>query len=190
MINKKFFSLFICLICTISFANAEKIEAGSLKEPNDKKIVLIGKVSVKKPIDIEARREAFSEMKIKQKDKSKDDTFYFIGEKTYPENAPAFGETFFAIIKYKDGKYTIPYFTGTILPHINEWFRFALPANVTVIIPEDAKYVYIGNFEYELDYALRVIGFKHYDEYTSAQKELDKALDSKATMYRAELKFN
>ena len=87
MINKKFFSLFICLICTISFANAEKIEAGSLKEPNDKKIVLIGKVSVKKPIDIEARREAFSEMKIKQKDKSKDDTFYFIGEKTYPENA-------------------------------------------------------------------------------------------------------
>ena len=52
MINKKFFSLFICLICTISFANAEKIEAGSLKEPNDKKIVLIGKVSVKKPIDI------------------------------------------------------------------------------------------------------------------------------------------
>lgn len=189
MLNKKILSLFICLICFTSFISAEKIEAGSLKEPNDKRVVLVGKVSVKNPINIEARREAFNEQSAIQIDKFKDETFYLLGENVYSENRPAFGDTFFSIVKNKEGQYTIPYFTGIILPHVNSWFRFALPVNVTITIPEDAKYVYIGNFEYDLDYALRVVGFKHYDEYSEAQKELNEALGSKATLYRAELKF-
>lgn len=55
---------------------------------------------------------------------------------------------------------------------------------------EMAKSGYIGTFEYDLDYALRVIGFNHYDEYSTAQKELNEALGYNATLYRAELNFN
>lgn len=81
------------------------------------------------------------------------------------------------------------FFIGTLFPQINPWYKFEIPVNVTITIPEDAKYVYIGNFEYDLDYALRVVGFKHYDEYSEAQKELNEALGSNATLYKAELKF-
>ena len=190
MLNKKILSLFICLICFSSFITAEEIEPGSLKEPNDKRVVLVGKVSVKKPINLEARKEAFQTQKALQIGQSKNETGYYIGENIVPENAAEFGETFFTIVKNKDGKYTIPYFTGMILPYINSWFQFALPANVTITIPEGAKYVYIGNFEYDLDYALRVVGFNHYDEYTTAQEELNKALGKKVDLYRAELNFN
>lgn len=190
MLNKKILSLFICLICFTSFITAEEIEPGSLKEPNDKRVVLVGKVSVKNPIDIEARREAFQTQKALQIGQFKNETVYYIGENILSENAAEFGETLFTIVKNKDGKYTIPYFTGIILPYINSCFSFALPADVTITIPEDAKFVYIGTFEYELDYALRVIGFNHYDEYSTAQEELNEALGYNATLYRAELTFN
>ena len=139
---------------------------------------------------LKARKEAFQTQKALQIGQSKNETGYYIGENIVPENAAEFGETFFTIVKNKDGKYTIPYFTGMILPYINSWFQFALPADVTITILEDAKYVYIGTFEYDLDYALRVIGFNHYDEYSTAQKELNEALGYNATLYRAELNFN
>lgn len=189
MLNKKLISLLIAFICFASFITAEKIEAGSLKEPNDNRVVLVGKVSLKNPINLEARREAFNEMKAIKIGKTGEDTIYHIGENVRPENVPTFGETFFTIVKNKDGKYTIPYFTGTIFPDINPWFQFALPCNVTITIPEDAKYVYIGNFEYDLDYALRTVGFKHYDEYSAAQQELNAATGKKEKLYRAELTF-
>ena len=190
MLNKKLLSLLICFICFTSFITAKTIEAGSLKEPNDKRVVLVVKVSLKNPINLEARREAFKEMKAIQIGTFSEETIYCIGENVQAENLPAFGETFFTIVKNKDGKYTIPCFTGTIFPDINVWFKFLLPSNVTITIPEDAKYVYIGNFEYDLDYALRPVGFKHYDEYSAAQQELNKATGKKEKLYRAELKFN
>ena len=190
MLNKQVLCLIISLFCVVSFANAEKMKDGSLKEPNDKRVVLVGKVSVKNPINLEARKEAFGTQKILQIGQAKNETGYYIGENIVPENAAEFGETFFTIVKNKGGKYTIPYFTGMILPYISSWFQFALPANVTITIPEGAKYVYIGNFEYDLDYALRVVGFNHYDEYTTAQEELNKALGKKVDLYRAELNFN
>ena len=104
MLNKKILSLFICLICFTSFITAEEIEPGSLKEPNDKRVVLVGKVSVKNPIDIEARREAFQTQKALQIGQFKNKIAYYIGENILSENAAEFGETLFTIVKNKDGK--------------------------------------------------------------------------------------
>lgn len=192
MLNKKVLCLIISLFCVVSFASAEKIQDGALKEPNDKRIVLVAKVSMKTPINVEARREAFLERKAWQIGKiSKDDTTYYIEGDISIENAPAFGETLFAVLKNKSDKYTLKNFTAVLFPSVNYTeFSFALPANVTITIPEGAKYVYIGNFEYDLDYALRVVGFNHYDEYTTAQEELNKALGKKVDLYRAEISFN
>lgn len=212
MLNKKILSLLICLFCFTSFISAEEIKPGSLKEPYKKNIILVVKVSLKNPIDIEARREAFLVLEQKPREnayaKLTNNTLYMLDIENHPEsgtnlflfssnassistgNIPEFGETLFVEVTPKDGKFTIPYFRGMILPYINSWFRFPLPAGVTIAIPEDAKYVYIGTFEYELDYALRVIGFNHYDEYSAAQKELNEALGYEAPLYRAELTFN
>ena len=193
MVTKKFFVVLLTFICLVSFVSAETIADGSLKEPNSKRVVLVGKVSLKKPIDLEARREAFNEMKALQVG-IKQDNFYtlgetFLGEKN-PENKPEYGETFFYVAKKeKDNTVFIDYFIGRIFATVNIDFKFALPANVKITIPEDAQYVYIGNFQYELDYALRTVGFKHIDEYSQAQKELNLATGKKSELYRAEIEF-
>ena len=155
--------------------------------------VLVGKVSLKKPIDLEARREPFKEMKALQIG-FKEDNLYSLGEtfigERFPENKPEYGETFFYVAKKeKDNTFVIDYFIGRIFATVNPDFKFALPAKVKITIPEDAQYVYIGNFQYELDYALRTVGFKHIDEYSQAQKELNLATGKKSELYRAEIEF-
>lgn len=213
MINKRLLSIFICLTCLISFISAEKIEAGSLKNPNGKNVILVGKVSLKTPINIEARRGTFKKT-LNSHGKFKDDTYYYIGdgvqaenkpmvgESGYsrkllkemfnpePKNKPAFGETFFTEVRSKEGSFTINYFMGALFPNLSKWYIFEMPANVTITIPEGVEYVYVGNFEYDLDYALRVVGFNHYDEYESAQEELNKATGKNVQLYKAELTFN
>ena len=57
------------------------------------------------------------------------------------------------------------------------------------VLPEDVKYVYIGNFEYDLDYALRVVEFNHYDEYSLAQKELNRAMGKEVDLVRGRISF-
>ena len=137
---------------------------------------------------MEARKEAFSVYKTKQIGKGQD-CFYRINDKK-AENEPDFGETFFLVVKKdKSGTYYIKNVIGSIWATLNPWYKFALPANVKITIPEDAQYVYIGNFQYELDYALRTVGFKHIDEYSQAQKELNLATGKKSELYRAEIQF-
>jgi len=60
---------------------------------------------------------------------------------------------------------------------------------VKIVIPEGAQFVYIGNFEYDLDYALRIKGFQHYDEYEKAKKWINRAVGKDVTLVRGELNF-
>jgi len=191
MINKRFFTLGIIFLCLFSFVNAETMKEGSLKEPNEKRIILVGKVSLKNPIDLKAREAAFCSKGMKALQIGmKQDNFYIINDDNYPENAPDFGETFFYVVKKnKDNTYYINNFTGSIFSTINPWYKFALPAGVKIVVPEDVKYVYIGNFEYDLDYALRVVEFNHYDEYSLAQKELNRAMGKEVDLVRGRISF-
>ena len=190
MVSKKFIICSLMFVCLFSFLNGETIKDGSLKAPGSKKVILVGKVSLKNPIDLEARREAFKTQSILQI-MSTPDNFYVVNDKFLSmENWADYGETFFFETKLeKDNTFNLEYFTGAIFARTNGYFQFLIPASVTVHVPEDAKYVYIGNFEYELDYALRVVGFNHYDEYSKAQEEVNRATGKTVELVRAGLSF-
>ena len=190
MASKKFIICLLMFVCLFSFLNGETIKDGSLKAPGSKKVILVGKVSLKNPIDLEARREAFKTQSILQI-MSTPDNFYVVNDKFLSmENWADYGETFFFETKLeKDNTFNLEYFTGAIFARTNGYFQFLIPASVTVHVPEDAKYVYIGNFEYELDHALRVVGFNHYDEYSKAQEEVNRATGKTVELVRAGLSF-
>ena len=64
---------------------------------------------------------------------------------------------------------------------------FTLPINADVIIPEGAKYVYVGTFEYELDYALRPISVRIIDEYDEALEQFQKDYKTSEVFVRGQL---
>lgn len=49
--------------------------------------------------------------------------------------------------------------------------------------------LFVGTFEHELDHALRVIGFNHCDEYSTAREELRRATGKDSALVRASLSF-
>lgn len=186
---------YICAILGLlalgcSLVCAVEIEEGTLKKPGRNKVVLVGKVSLKNPIDYAAREPAFKAMKIDWLFPPKNRDFYYTVKGFDFENNPDFGQTFFAEAKVqKDGTVRIEEFMAWIFGHTNDNFWFRLPAMVDITVPEGAQYVYVGNFQYDLDYALRSIDLQHLDEFSSAQEELNRALGEKGDLYRGELKF-
>ena len=71
----------------------------------------------------------------------------------------------------------------------SQWYKFCLPAGFEITLPEDAQYIYIGTFEYDLDYALCPVGFEHLDDYEYAQKLLNRDIGKEVKLYRAPLKL-
>lgn len=178
------------LILGCSFVCAVELEDGTLKKPGRNKVILVGKVSLKNPIDYAAREPAFKTMKVDWLFPPKNRDFYYTVKGFDFENNPDFEQTFFAEAKIqKDGTVRIEEFMAWIFGHTNDNFWFLLPAMVDITVPEGAQYVYVGNFQYDLDYALRPIDFNHLDEFSAAQSELNRALGTKGDLYRGEIKF-
>lgn len=186
-LNKIVLSIIAALLC-FAAVYADDIEAGSIKEPGKNKVVLIGRVSFKTPIDIEARRATMGgdikAIRIGNKEKK---NLYTIKDAGLLQ-AWELEEPFYYTEKVeKDGTVTIRYSRCTLFG--NPYVYFDLPMGVKVAIPEEAKYVYVGNFEYDLDYALRIVGFNHIDEFDLAQKQINRATGKDVELVRGELTF-
>lgn len=186
-VNKFFLSTVAVLFCFTAIY-ADDVEAGSVKEPGKNKVVLVGRVSFKTPIDIEARREALGKA---------DGAMIKIGYKGY-KNIYGFNESgsqtweleepFYSTMKLEKDE-TVSINSVSCILFGNPYASFTLPMGVKIAIPEGAKYVYVGDFEYDLDYALRVVGFKHIDEYDAARKQINRAVGKEVELVRGELTF-
>lgn len=187
-LNKIVLSIIATLVC-FSEIYAIDVIAGSVKEPGRNKVVLVGRVSFKTPIDIEARREGLlKDRKSVLLWRKEMEHFYYIPDFSGKNGDGIWGleEPFYCTAKVeKDGTVSINY-TTCVLFSITEAY-FYLPMNVKVAIPEGAKYVYVGNFEYDLDYALRVVDVNHYDEYDLAQQQINRATGKDVELVRGEL---
>lgn len=179
---KKVFAVFALLACVCT-ANlfAQEIKAGSVKAPGKGKVVIVVRASFKNAPDLDSYKTI---LKYSDKVKAKD-TYYNIDGTN--QHAVMEAPLFFTAKVEKDGTVNLGYFKFMLCG--NYYDAFTLPLGVTVHVPEGASYVYIGNFNYDVDYALRVKGFAHYDEFDKAQKWINTAVGTNCDLVRAEIEF-
>lgn len=182
------------LTVLILFSAAALVSADGYKPKAPKKghVLVVGSVSYKKPIDIEARREGFGANKNLQIGKTYE--FSLIPNFAHSNTAIASEGVdgyFYQEIKVpKDGKLYLNHIDVTLFGNVNMWYKFRLPGGVFISVPDEAVYVYIGNFEYDLDYALRTVGFHHLDDYEATKKYLSREIGTDIDLYRAALDFD
>ena len=150
----------MCVSLAAAAVFAADVKEKSVKIPGGNKVVLVGRISFKTPIDI--------------------------GESLKP--VWEFEEPFYYTAKINaDGTVTLDYARCRLFG-VYQCF-FDVPLFVKVAVPEGAQFVYIGNFEYDLDYALRIKGLQHYDEYEKAKKWINRAVGKEVKLVRGELNF-
>lgn len=190
MLKNKFI---ISVLCACAFlttaAVAEDVKAGSVKVPSGNKVVLVGRISFKTPINYDARKAALEEESsgsiIIGTDKTKH--YYSIGETSLTNLSQwELEEPFYFTAKPgKDGTVTLDFARCYLFGYVYNFFD--LPLEVKVAIPEGAKFVYVGDFQYDLDYALRIVGTKHLDEFDAAKKQIKRATGKDVEIVRGEI---
>ena len=178
--------LFICMGTAFADEGAKPVE------PKKGRILVVGRLEYAKPIDIAAREEGFkSKGKALQIGKVPD--FWFqpdFNEKIMDSITQSLDGYFYAELKpSKNGTVYLKDFSVGIFGKTNWYYQFKLPGGVLINVPDDAVYLYVGTFEYDLDYALRTVGFRHIDDYDRAKKDLCRDLGKNVDLYRGELKF-
>lgn len=190
--NKKI--IFFVLSVFFSFS---AFSAGKVKAPGRGSVLIVGKLAYKTPIDTASREEgvrAFKPWRRKLFEINKKYDFAFMPEFN-GRSSDIIKDTmdgyFFQNIKLTPNSNRVYFnrFIVSLFTKANKWNQFALPTDVSIVVPDDAVYVYIGTFEYDLDYALRIKDFNHIDEFEEAQKELNSALGKNVKLYRASLEF-
>ena len=192
MLRKNKVATFIILsLLALTSAAAEGYKPKAPKKGN---VLVMGKLAYKKPIDIAGREEAFRKFGFGGKTDGEAKDFSIIPDfsnKLFDNVSNELEGYFYQEIKVpKDGKLHLNSIQVNLFTHSSKWFAFKLPVDVTINVPDDAVYVYIGTFQYDLDYALRIKGFLHLDEYEQAKKTLSRELGFTPEFYRAALVFD
>ena len=187
--KKSNFILCLLFLCSSLWTlSAQEVKPNSVKTPGKNKVVLVGRIVLKNPIDHEARIPADKKNdKAFQKEDTFDirfdDSFYGRTSATYNIGQPFF---YTMSVDSKSKKVSLLGFDAYLFA--NSLYDFFLPILATATIPADTKYVYIGTFEYDLDYALRITSLKIYDEYDDACEWLKTATGNEnAELIRVEL---
>lgn len=190
MQNKAKFFISLLMILSVGSVYAAKNKGRS--EPKRGKILVVGKVTYAQPIDIDAREEGFTAGSKWQPGKEFD--FWHkanFKESSSTETSDGLDGYFYAELKpSKDGTIHLDSFSIGMFTSVGYYNQFMLPGGVTINVPDDAIYLYIGTFEYELDYALRTVGFRHLDDYERAQKDLSREMGKDVELYRGVITFD
>ncbi len=188
--NNKITALFFVMILCVGSAFAA--DASKPVEPKKGRVLVVGQIKYKTPIDLEARKEAFAGKKNLQVGVFKDNWCQpDFSEKIMDAAVPYLEGYFYTELKpSKAGTVHLNHFTSGIYGKVNYWFQYQLPCGATINVPDDAVYLYIGTFEYDLDYALRIVGFRHLDNYDTAKKDLCRQLGKDVELYRGAITFD
>ena len=184
------FAIALLTLCSAIFAKG-------LKEPGRGRVLIVGKLDYKNPIDLESRENGFRKfgniLTGGKLTSSKEDDFcfkpYFLNTVNKPVKGTMDGYFFRELSVGGNSRAFLESFYVTIFGRSNFWYQFALPVDVSIVVPDDAVYVYVGTFQYDLDYALRLKGFEHIDEFDEAQNALNQELGKNVELYRATLEF-
>lgn len=193
---KRFITFILCLI-TVSALYAVDPSPVKTPKPKDNEVILIGNLKFKNDLPLESYRKALVP------GSSMDSLYniYFLSDLDDPFSkkfAPEYsmnllikrwdlGHQFYWNGKLESGRARLTYFIiGLFLNRIDD-AMFMLPINAEIIVPEGAKYVYVGTFEYELDYALRPMSVRIIDEYDEALELFQKEYKTSEVLVRGQL---
>lgn len=191
MLRNKFKAAVIITLLSVSTIYAA--DKAKVKEPKKGHVLIVGKVAYKKPIDIAGREKAFREYAGSDKHMGEKDFLLApdFSKKVFDTYTNSIDGYFFQEIKPgKDGKVHLNSIAVSLFTKSSKWYTYYLPAGITINVPDEAVYVYMGTLEYDLDYALRTVGFNHLDDYEEAEKAVSREIGKKVELYRAPLTFD
>lgn len=167
--NKIIIAASLILACgTLSlFAKDDKPAA----MPKRNEVVIISRAVVSSTIDLDSRKQGFGIKEGSDNDIKEIPMHLEIsgsGFSTTMHRADNIGKPTFSVAKVdpKTGKIRIKSFKCFMFGK----YPFYLPVVADVVVPEGEQFVYIGSFEYKLDYALRITNARRFDEYNEAVK--------------------
>lgn len=195
---KRFLISIFLMLCTVSlFSQEERIPTFS--KPGKNEVILVGKIKFKNKLPIENYKRLY------ELEESSDEirSIYCIFENVDPLSEMSYDlylfkkslknwdldQEFYWDTKVKDGFARLGSFEVTLFYDIYDMSNFFLYSNAKVVVPEGVKYLYVGTFEYELDFALRPVGLEIIDEYDAAVEEFHKYYDKNLTLVRGRLIF-
>ncbi|MCR5612862.1 hypothetical protein [Treponema sp.] len=163
--NNFLVAIFVASLC---FTNlfAQEVKPRSVDAPDKNEVVLVGRLIYKGNTYKEERKPVDVSIIVIEPD-----AFALISGPSgglHPWTKNKVGKPFFFYAKPNKESKKVRLETFAVALFKNSPCGIVLPIMANVIIPEGAKYVYIGTFEYELDYAFRVKNVKRYDEYNDA----------------------
>ena len=186
MLRNKFKAAVIIALLSVSAVSAA--DKSKVKEPKKGHVLVVGKVTYKKPIDIAGREKAFRAYAGSEKHMGANDNWMSpdFEKKIFDTSTGSVDGYFFQEIKPgKDGKLHLKAIRVGLFSKSSGWFTFNLPAEMTITVPDEAVYAYMGTLEYDLDYALRMNGFRQLDEFEEAKKVLNREIGKNVELYRA-----
>lgn len=77
----------------------------------------------------------------------------------------------------------------TLFANRSYYYYFDLPLNIAITCPPGAQYIYIGTFEYDLDFALNPTNLRHIDEYEETKKEIEALYGKSINLVKADFYF-
>lgn len=170
-IKSIFVSLLVLLAGTVSVFADEKNTEKAHRMPKRGEAVIISRASISSPIDFEGRRKGYD-----ISDENFSDQVEIVlrtvrasqwGSPVMDNSVSDEGFVFtYAKVDSKTNSTEIKGFDCFLFKSI--CYRFILPIFANVTIPEDCQFIYIGSFDYKLDYALRVTDIKRKDELKAA----------------------
>jgi len=187
--NKRIFiALLLCTCIFYSFAQTKYVKPRSKKE-----VVIITRIDTNANLheDFFLKYYDITSYYLKGKRPKKEDmlkTSVFFPLKTFERAqsiAPLQEDKFSAILS-KVPKDRILTFSHTeIHPVGNELLRIYLPFNFEVVIPEGARYVYMGSFNYELEgIQYKVKNVTSFDEFEKAEAFVKENFEENAELLR------
>ena len=101
-----------------------------------------------------------------------------------------FNQTFFFDNKpSKDGYINVAEIHVSLFANRTMEKFFRIPLNINVKCPPDSKFVYVGTFELDVDYAFRVKKVNYIDDFESAQEEVQKYYGESTKLVRGDVKY-
>ena len=77
----------------------------------------------------------------------------------------------------------------TLFANRSYYYYFDLPLNIAITCPPGAQYIYIGTFEYDVDYSLRPTNLRHIDEYEKTKEEMEALYGKEINLVRGDFYF-
>lgn len=197
---KKLITLLLSLLVITSLYSLPPRSPAHSK-PGKKDVIIVGKIaftdSIKGPI------EGYTKLFYPKNDSDEFNYIYFILDEgmtdsiwgAYTMNRSYknwdFNQTFYFDNKPdKNNTVKIAAVHASLFAN-REWYDFfRIPLNVEITCPADAKYVYAGTFELDVDYALRVKTVNYIDDFEEAEKEVKKLYGESAKLVRGNVKYS